>query len=144
MPHQQTQFAPGVIAELWADARALWVAGIYPKYASPAWVALDPDDPKRLAGALEAAEMWRKYGDEDALFQWFRDAEAPRTPLWARRTKAELDELAEPKPPHVVTATDGWPPIRVPGTGKWRHHLDGRQVDLPHNTPRLTRRQEAA
>ncbi|MFE3326843.1 hypothetical protein [Streptomyces sp. NPDC059176] len=40
----------------------------------------------------------------------------------------------EPPPPYEVTATDGWPPIRIPGRpGWWRHHINGQQVDLPHN-----------
>ena len=144
VPHEPPTFDPGDIAQLWADAKALWIAGVYPKYASPAWLDLEPDDPKRLAGALDAAEMWRKYGDEEALLEWFRSLEAPRTPLWARRTQAELDELAMPKDPHRVTATDGWPPIRVPGTGTWRHNIDGSQVDLPHNRPQTRIHQEAA
>ena len=130
--------------QLWTEARTLYFAADFPKYASKEWRELHPDDPRRLAGALDAAEMWRKYGDEDALLQWFRDATAVREPLWARRPLAELDELAKPKPPHQVTATDGWPPIKVPGTGNWRHNLDGRQVDLPHNRPRPIRFQEAA
>lgn len=144
VPQETPEFDPGDIVQLWAEARALYIAGVYPKYASRAWMDLEPDDPKRLAGALDAAEMWRKYGDEEALLEWFRSLDAPRTPLWARRTKAELDELAKPKEPHQVTATPGWPPIRVPGTRTWRHNLDGRQVDLPHNRPRPARYQEAA
>lgn len=115
VPQEEPSFDPGDIVGLWAEARALYIAGVYPKYASPAWMELEPDDPKRLAGALDAAEMWRKYGDEEALLQWFRDATAPRTPLWARRTQAELDELSKPRPPHQLQATHGWPPIRVPG-----------------------------
>ncbi|MFB9435242.1 hypothetical protein [Streptomyces showdoensis] len=148
--------APVVIAEtvqhipaedavqLWAEARSLYFAADFPKYASKEWRQLHPDDPRRLAGALDAAEMWRKYGDEEALLQWFRDATAAREPLWARRTIAELNELAKPKPPHQVTATDGWPPIKVPGTDTWRHNLDGRQIDLPHNRPRPRTYMEAA
>lgn len=142
---EQVEHIPAEDAvQLWAEARSLYFAHDFPKYASPAWQALHPDDPRRLAGALDAAEMWRKYGDEEALLQWFLDATATRTPLWARHTTAELDELATPRPPHQVTATPGWPPIAVPGAGKWRHNLDGRQVDLPHNIPRPTRYQEAA
>lgn len=115
VPQDRPEFDPGDIVGLWAEARALYIAGVYPKYASPAWLDLEPDDPKRLAGALYAAEMWRKYGDEEALLQWFRDAFAPRPPLWQGKTREELDELAKPKPPHQLQATPGWPPIRIPG-----------------------------
>jgi hypothetical protein len=130
--------------QLWAEARQLYFAADFPKYASEQWRQLHPDDPRRLAGALDAAENWRKYGDEEALMQWFRDASAPTEPLWARRTLAELDAMAKHRRPHDVIATPGWPPIRVPGTGNWRHNLDGRQTDLPHNRPRPTAYQEAA
>lgn len=68
----------------------------------------------------------------------------PREPLWARRTKEELDAMAKHRRPHDVIATPGWPPIKVPGTGNWRHHIDGRQVDLPHNRPRPITYEEAA
>ncbi|MFE9736515.1 hypothetical protein [Streptomyces sp. NPDC006477] len=144
VPYDGPHIDPADAVQLWAEARTLYFAGDFPKYASPAWLALHPDDPKRLAGALDAAEMWRKYGDEEELIRFLRDARTPLTPLWARRTEAELAELAKPKPPHEVVATPGWPPIRVPGTHMWRHHLDGRQVDLPHNRPRPAHYQEAA
>lgn len=104
-----------VITQLWAEAKAYWTARDFPKYGSAAWCALSPDDPRRLAAALEAAELWRKYGDEEALLAWFREASRPRPSLADRRTRAELDEAAKPKPPHQLRATPGWPPIRVPG-----------------------------
>ncbi|QFZ78828.1 hypothetical protein GFH48_18970 [Streptomyces fagopyri] len=92
-----------------------WSTRDFPKYASPAWIALHPDDPKRLAGALEAAESWRKYGDEEALIQWLREASHSRPSVAERRTRAELDAAAVPKLPHQLRATAGWPPIAVPG-----------------------------
>ncbi|MDX2560496.1 hypothetical protein PV371_12670 [Streptomyces sp. TX20-6-3] len=144
VPQEEPSFDPGDIVELWADARALYLAGVYPKYASPAWLDLHPDDPRRLAGALDAAENWRKYGDEEALMQWFLDVNATREPLWSRRTLAELDALAKHRRPHEVVATPGWPPVKVPGTETWRHNIDGRQVDLDHNIPRPAHYQEAA
>jgi hypothetical protein len=106
---------PGDVVQLWADAKSLYLAGEFPKYASPEWIALHPDDPRRLAAALAAAEMWRKYGDEEELIIWFRSASRSRPSLVERRTRAELDEAAKPKPPHQLRATPGWPPIRVPG-----------------------------
>lgn len=103
------------ITELWANAKLAWTARDFPKYGSPQWRALGPDDPRRLASALEAAELWRKYGDEEALLAWFREASRSRTPLADRRTRAELDAAARPQPPHVLKATPEWPPIRIPG-----------------------------
>lgn len=103
------------ITELWAEAKLYWTARAFPKYGSPAWIGLAPDDPRRLAAALEAAELWRKFGDEEALLAWFREAHRSRPPLAERRTRAELDAAAKPKPPHQLRATPGWPPIRVPG-----------------------------
>lgn len=106
---------PGDFAQLWAEAKSSFLASDFPKYASDEWRALHPDDPRRLAAALAAAEMWRKYGDEDALLEWFRSASRARTSIADRRTRAELDAAAEPKPPHRLCATTGWPPIAIPG-----------------------------
>ncbi|MFF8829124.1 hypothetical protein [Streptomyces sp. NPDC015131] len=142
--HDGPHIDPGDIVQLWADARCLYYAGFFPKYASDDWIALDPDDPKRLAAALDAAEKWRKYGDEEALIQWFRDCTR------ARPTGAESAESARraaayiPPPARPVQASPGWPPIRVPGTDKWRHLIDGRQVDMPHNRTRTYREGRAA
>ncbi|MEU9581072.1 hypothetical protein [Streptomyces chilikensis] len=102
-------------AQLWAEARVSYFAQDFPKYASPAWKALHPDDPRRLAGALEAAEMWRKYGDEEALLAWFRDATRSRGPIYSTPLLAQRDAAAETKPPHQLQATPGWPPVRIPG-----------------------------
>ncbi|WP_329057620.1 hypothetical protein OG511_20355 [Streptomyces sp. NBC_01453] len=109
--------------QLWAEAKMFWSARAFPKYGSPQWRALPPDDPRRLASALEAAEMWRKYGDEEALLAWFREASRPRPNLAERRTRAELDAAARPKPAHQLRATTGWPPIAVPGQpGRYLTH----------------------
>lgn len=118
---------PDVITELWADAKAHFLARVFPRYGTHAWCALDPDDPRRLAAVLHAAEMWRKYGDEDNLLAWFRDASRPRPPLADGKTRAELDAAAKPKPPHQLRATPGWPPIRIPGQpGRYLTHTEGR------------------
>ncbi|GHF81904.1 hypothetical protein [Streptomyces thermodiastaticus] len=103
-----------VLTELWANAKAAWCARDFPKYGSRAWIALPPDDPRRLAGALEAAEMWRKYGDEEELVNWLKNL-GIRPNFVGHRTRAELDALAKPYPPHQLKATSGWPPIRIPG-----------------------------
>jgi hypothetical protein len=115
--------------QLWADAKSLYLAGVFPKYGSAAWRALHPDDPKRLAAALDAAEMWRKYGDEEALLAWFREASRPRPSVADRRTKAELDEAAQPQPAHQLQATPDWPPIAIPGQpGKYLTNTEGRKA----------------
>ncbi|MEV6398150.1 hypothetical protein AB0M39_25830 [Streptomyces sp. NPDC051907] len=123
------QIDPGDFAQLWAEARSLFFAKDFPPYASPAWRALHPDDPRRLAAALNAAELWRKYGDEEALLQWFRDATAPKPPLWTGRTAAELAEARKHRPPHQLRATPGWPPVAVPGQpGKYLTYTEGRNA----------------
>ncbi|MFE3659101.1 hypothetical protein [Streptomyces sp. NPDC059165] len=106
---------PDDAVRLWADAKALFFARIFPKYGSPAWRALEPDDPKRLAAALYAAECWRKYGDEDALMEWFREASRPRPPIGEAAESARRAAAYQPPPPRQLRATPGWPPIAVPG-----------------------------
>jgi hypothetical protein len=114
---------------LWATARALYFARDFPKYASREWTALHPDDPTRLASALEAAECWRKYGDEQALVEWLKSLNRSPESLARSRTLAELDALAKPKPPHQLHATPGWPPIRVPGQpGRYLYPQEGRRA----------------
>jgi hypothetical protein len=115
---------PDVMTALWADAKIAWAARDFPKYGSREWIALTPDDPRRLAGALEAAEMWRKYGDEEELVAWLKNL--GRTPnLIEHRSRAELDQAAKPKPPHQLQATAGWPPVRIPGQpGKYLRYSD--------------------
>jgi hypothetical protein len=117
-----------VLTDLWANAKIAWAARDFPKYGSRAWIALEPGDPRRLAGALEAAEMWRKYGDEEELCAWLRNL-GRSVNLTGYRTRAELDELALPKPAHQLRATPGWPPIRVPGQpGRYITHTEGRKA----------------
>ncbi|MEU5195226.1 hypothetical protein AB0G86_14390 [Streptomyces scabiei] len=80
---------------------------------------------------ITAAELWRRYGDEQELMAWFRDASRHREPLASRRTFVELDALAQPKPAKPVQATPGWPPVAIPGRPGWyRRLVDGRQVDV--------------
>lgn len=113
-PPEPADVDPDEITELWANAKAAWTARDFPKYGSQAWIALGPDDPRRLAGALEAAEMWRKYGDEEELIAWLKNL-GRRPNLTEHRTRAQLDALGKPGPPHQLRATAGWPPIRIPG-----------------------------
>lgn len=118
---------PDAITELWANAKAAWTVRDFPKYGSQAWIALTPDDPRRLAGALEAAELWRKYGDEEELIAWLKNL-GRRPNLIETRTRAQLDALAEPGPPHQLRPTPGWPPIRIPGQpGRYLTYRDSHQ-----------------
>jgi hypothetical protein len=113
-------------AGLWANAKVAWLDRDFPKYGSREWIALSPDDPRRLAGALEAAELWRKYGDEEELIAWLRNL-GRRPNLVDTRSRGELDALAKPKPPHQLQATPGWPPIRIPGQpGRYLTYSEGR------------------
>lgn len=123
---------------LWASARVTQLLDGQdsrarpPRYGSVAWQQLDGQDPKKAAAILTAAEMWRRYGDEDDLLAWFREAVRPRPSIADRRTRAELDALAKPRPPHQLRAAPGWPPVAIPGRPGWSRHLvDGQQVDLP-------------
>lgn len=118
---------PDAITELWSNAKIAWTSRDFPKYGSPEWIALTPDDPRRLAGALEAAEMWRKYGDEEELCAWLKNL-GRRPNLIDTRSRAELDASAKPKPPHQLRPTPGWPPIRIPGgRGRYLAHRDSHQ-----------------
>ncbi|MCX4824891.1 hypothetical protein OG883_34565 [Streptomyces sp. NBC_01142] len=112
-PGVQAEFDPGDIAGLWADAKSMFLAKDFPEYASAAWCDLHPDDPRRLAAVLEAAECWRKYGDP--VVDWLREASSATPSLASLKTAAELAEARKPKPPHQLRATPGWPPIAIPG-----------------------------
>lgn len=106
----------------------------WPTYGTPEWYALDTRDARRKLALFEAAESWRLHQLREAEQDWLLDNDPDE---WARqnmeglraaaastvrrlniareRTRAELDALAKPRPPHVLKATPGWPPIRVPG-----------------------------
>ncbi|MFH9038965.1 hypothetical protein ACH4FA_06315 [Streptomyces sp. NPDC017966] len=110
---------------LWAEARCRYLAEDFPPYGSPAWLALHPDDPRRFAALIDAAEKWRKYGDEEGLIQWFREASQPRQPLASRKTVAELDDeyvrsrerAAEmwAREREQISNPSRWPPAAAPG-----------------------------
>lgn len=125
---------------LWASARVTElldgqdVTARLPKYGSTAWRQLAGDDPRRYAATITAAELWRRFGDEDELLAWFREAHHARPALASRKTLAELNQAAKPKPAHQLRAAPGWPPVAIPGRPGWSRHLvNGEQVDLPHN-----------
>ncbi|MEV6116643.1 hypothetical protein AB0L59_30250 [Streptomyces sp. NPDC052109] len=136
---------------LWASARVTELLGEdetpTPAYGSPKWQQLPGADPHKAAAMITAAELWRRHGHDDMsvieaadlwrkycsdeLLTWFREASATHAPLASRKTIAELDALAKPKPAHPVQATAGWPPVAIPGRPGWyRHLVNGRQVDV--------------
>ncbi len=122
---------------LWAGARLAELIPTHehaPKYGSPAWRGLPGSDPRRAAAIITAAEMWRRYGDEEELLTWFKEASAPHQPPAQRLTIAELNARALPRPAHQLRAVHGWPPIALPGRPGWcRCLVDGRQVDRPRH-----------
>lgn len=116
---------PTDVVALWAEARTHYLAEDFPPYGSPAWLALHPDDPKRFAAVIAAAEKWRKYGDEEGLLRWFREATRVREPLASRRTRKELDAAARDARQRAlamwarerarITPNPRWPKVAVPG-----------------------------
>lgn len=116
---------PTDVVALWAEARCRYLAEDFPEYGTPAWLALHPDDPRRFAAVIDAAEKWRKYGDEEALLQWFREASKRHESLAVRRTIAELDAEAArararaadmwARKRDQITDTPRWPQAADPG-----------------------------
>ncbi|MCW2899811.1 MAG: hypothetical protein JWO67_2076 [Streptosporangiaceae bacterium] len=117
---------------LWAEAQvtALKVKK-WPAYGSPGWRELKAEDPRRATAILEAAELWRRYVAEEDPLTWIAEATRERPPLYTLPDRRTLAEARKPKPPRRVAATDGWPPIAVPGQpGRRRHLVNGQQTDL--------------
>ncbi|MFK0225900.1 hypothetical protein ACIQUL_09040 [Streptomyces sp. NPDC090303] len=127
---------PGDITALRAETQitALGVT-TWPTYGTPAWLQLNPQDPRCYAATLEAAELHRRAETErqrlDSLMDedpeaWWREITADANAhaatlgrsLAARRTAEELRvarDRAGNRPPHQLRATPGWPPIAIPG-----------------------------
>ncbi|MGW1363513.1 DUF2742 domain-containing protein [Streptomyces chartreusis] len=124
----------------------------WPRYGSPEWLQLDPRDRRTYAATLEAAELWRRVEDERARLDdlmdndpeaWWREitTEARReaSRIVRARGAAQIAEdirakraRAENRPACEVRATQGWPPVAIPGRPGWyRHLIDGKQADLP-------------
>ncbi|MCW2899178.1 MAG: hypothetical protein JWO67_1443 [Streptosporangiaceae bacterium] len=102
---------------LWAEAKILFLAKDFPEYGSAAWRDLTPDSPRRLAAALEAAELWRRYVAEEDPLRWIAEATKPRPPLHTLPDRPTIEAARKPKPAHQLAATPGWPAIAVPGGG---------------------------
>ncbi|MER6484113.1 DUF2742 domain-containing protein [Streptomyces virginiae] len=118
---------PGQVTELRAEAQiaALHVRD-WPAYGTGDWLRLAPTDPRCYAAVLEAAELWRRMDADPDLppAEWcaavFGDARRLAAQIAAatnriRTVKEIRDARAQPRPPHVLKATPGWPPIQVPG-----------------------------
>ncbi|MEU5112012.1 hypothetical protein AB0G64_10965 [Streptomyces longwoodensis] len=101
-----------------------------PKYGTREWQQTPGNDPRRTVALIEAAEMWRRYGDEDDLLAWFQQAHTARPPLSSGKTVAELPDVPK-RVARPVVATEGWPPVALPGRPGWyRRIVNGRQVDV--------------
>ncbi|MFE3786979.1 hypothetical protein [Streptomyces goshikiensis] len=121
------QATPGQVTRLRAQAQitALGIAD-WPAYGTGEWLRLPPTDPRCYAATLEAAELWRRMdADPDlAADEWyaavFGDARRVAAQLAAatnrlRGAREIRDARAQARPPRVLKATPGWPPIAVPG-----------------------------
>ncbi|MFD5105719.1 hypothetical protein [Streptomyces cinereoruber] len=127
---------PGDITALRAETQvAALGVDTWPAYGTPAWLQLNPQDPRCYAATLEAAELHRRAEAERHRLDYLMDndpeawwseitadanayaATLGRT-LAARRTAEELRvaaDRARNRPPHQLRATPGWPPIAIPG-----------------------------
>ncbi|MGY4994092.1 hypothetical protein [Streptomyces sp. 900105245] len=140
--------SPDAVA-LWASARVtelLEGERNPPQYGSTEWQRLPGSDPRKGAAVITAAELWRRFGHDDLsvieaaemwrkfgsdeVITWLREASAPHRPVADRKTLAELDALAKPKQARPVQASEGWPPVAIPGRPGWyRRLVNGCQVD---------------
>lgn len=84
----------------------------WPAYGSPAWLQLDPQDPRSLVATLEAAELHR-------MAEARRYADSHQQAIEVRRgaaaAKGARRLTSRTRPPHQLTPTSGWPPIQIPG-----------------------------
>ncbi|GHH54508.1 DUF2742 domain-containing protein [Streptomyces candidus] len=123
--------------ELWAEHQVTMLADgaqdwTVPTYGSLAWSQLPPDDPRRFAAVVEAAEHGRRQAAEEERLEqladddpaaWYAEViagandEARRLAgrLARMRTLAELEAVRTHRPPHQLRATPGWPPVAIPG-----------------------------
>jgi hypothetical protein len=72
------------IADYWRAAKAHYQRGDYVDYGSDDWKALPIDDPRKMAGLVAFAELWRRYNPEIA--EDFNRQLAHPEPLWQRAT----------------------------------------------------------
>ncbi|MFJ5645775.1 DUF2742 domain-containing protein [Streptomyces sp. NPDC093223] len=136
-------------AEAWATHHVTTLANgaqdwtVQP-YGSLAWAQLPPDDPRRFAAVIEAAERWRRQAAEEERLErladedpaaWYAEVTAGANDEARRmagriartRTHAELEAARARRPPHRLRATPGWPPVAIPGQ-PGRYLYPARQV----------------
>ncbi|MFD5790720.1 hypothetical protein ACFWH1_29390 [Streptomyces sp. NPDC127037] len=94
---QPEQEPEDILRDYWAAAKDRYTDYDYPRYGTPEWRELPAEDPRKMAGLVAFAEMWRKYGDD--ITTTLNQAMAP-PPLWQRATeeacaKAFKDILAQ-------------------------------------------------
>lgn len=86
-----------------------------PEYGSPGWRALRPNDPRRYAAVLEAAELWRLRNEPDGPASELYVPVCLRLDAQAARI---VYKLRHPhRPAWQLKATPEWPPVRIPGGG---------------------------
>ncbi|WP_189999984.1 DUF2742 domain-containing protein [Streptomyces rubradiris] len=124
-------------AQAWAEHQVTTLAGgardwDVPLYGSPAWTRLPPNDPRRFAAVVEAAERWRRRQAEEERLErladedpaaWYAEVtaganeEARRLAgrLARMRSLAELGTARTRRAPRQLRATPGWPPVALPG-----------------------------
>lgn len=79
-----------IVRDYWATAKRHYQRGDYVDYGSPDWCALPIEDPRKMAGLVAFAELWRRYNPEIAA-DFNRQLRTPE-PLWQRPTLAELNQ----------------------------------------------------
>ncbi|WP_405830796.1 MULTISPECIES: hypothetical protein [unclassified Streptomyces] len=112
----------------------------WPEYGTPEFYAADPFSREKRFSVFVAAEQWRLQGvalDELDDVEWyvhtFGDARRMAAQILAATNRIrgfqEIREARQVKrAPHVLTATPGWPPIRIPGSnGRYLTYNDQRQ-----------------
>lgn len=78
-----------ILRDYWAAAKDRYTDYDYPRYGTPEWRELPAEDPRKMAGLVAFAEMWRKYGDD--ITTTLNQAMAP-PPLWQRATVEACDK----------------------------------------------------
>ncbi|MEE1819327.1 hypothetical protein PUR59_30475 [Streptomyces sp. SP18ES09] len=79
-----------VLAAYWTEAKRHFLAHDFPQYATDEWRELPFEDPRKFAGLMRFAEMWRRFGADIA--GELDEVLKPHQPIYQRPTLAELDQ----------------------------------------------------